>query len=39
MATLSKHCFDGKPQDAGKPDAAYEAPVIRTQMIAPSLRT
>jgi drug/metabolite transporter (DMT)-like permease len=32
MATLSKYCFDGKPQDAGKPDAAHEAPVIRTQM-------
>lgn len=32
MATLSKDCFDGKPQDAGKPDAAYEAPMIRTLM-------
>lgn len=32
MATLSKDYFDGKPQDASEPDAAYEAPVIRTQM-------
>ncbi|HET9398771.1 MAG TPA: EamA family transporter [Sphingomicrobium sp.] len=32
MATLSEDLFEGKPQDAARPAAAYEAPVIRTLM-------